>query len=132
MHQVRGPLDNHRPAGPVALIDLVDLEADPVVGVGDPGVEVLVQRPVGSGAEHHGLIMHPIVHRQDERAISTRISDSADLTGVHQPEAFRLGEFLHDSSHTQVLPTSGNKLKPAGVFRRFMETDPGIVTSSRC
>src|SRR5579862_5066795 len=40
---VRGALDKHGPAGTLGLVDLVDLEGDAVLRVGDPGAQVLVE-----------------------------------------------------------------------------------------
>src|SRR6185312_13209685 len=99
-----GALDQHAPALAAGRVDLVDLERHQEVGAGDPGLQVLVQRAVPGGAEHHRPVVPPVVHRQNGRAEPALVSDAADPARRNQPQALGLVKlFDHAVSHGSTL-----------------------------
>src|SRR6185437_11285067 len=99
-----GSLDQHAPALAAGHVDLVDLERDMVVAAGDPGLEVLVERAVPGGAEHHCPVVPPVIHGQHDRAEPALVSDAADPARRNQPQALGLVKLLdHAVSHGSTL-----------------------------
>src|ERR1700758_4880499 len=72
------PLNEHAPAPPCGRVDLIDLERDLVVGVRDPGPQVLIQRAVLRSAEHDRTAAQFVVHRQHGRPEPADVGDPAD------------------------------------------------------
>ena len=101
---VGGSLDQHAPALAAGHVDLVDLERHQVVAARDPGLQVLVERAVPGGAEHHRPVVPPVVHGQDGRAEPALVSDAADPARRNQPQALGLVKLLdHAVSHGSTL-----------------------------
>ena len=91
---MQGALDQDAPAFPGRHAEVIDLEGDPVLGVGDPGAEVLVRGAVLDRAKHDGSLVQLVVDREHRRAEPAGIGDPADASGRDQPQALGLVQFL--------------------------------------
>src|SRR5690349_10648626 len=96
-HVMGRPLDQHAPALAPDLVDRIDLERHQVVAAGDPGLQVLVQRAVPRGAEHHRPAVPLVVDRQYGRAEPALVSDTTDPAPGYQFQALSLVE-LNDNA----------------------------------
>src|SRR5215475_10617045 len=66
IHVVGAALDHDGPAGAFGRVDLVDLERDLVVRMGNPGAQVLAERTARLGAEDDRPVKHLEVHRKHD------------------------------------------------------------------
>src|SRR5215472_2739384 len=93
-HVVHGALDQDAPSLSCGEVDLVDLEGDLVLGVGDAGTEILICGAVLGGAEPDCSPVQPVVDGEHRRAVPARVRDPADAPRRDQPHAFRLVQVL--------------------------------------
>jgi GNAT superfamily N-acetyltransferase len=88
------PLDEYAPSRARRGVEVIDLESDLELGIGDAGAKILVRRAVLRGPEHDRSLVEPVVDRHHRGAIPAGVTDPADAARTDQPQALRLVQFL--------------------------------------
>jgi hypothetical protein len=91
---MRRSLDQHAPSLAAGCVDVVDLERHLVIPARNPGLQVLIERAVLGGPEHHRPVVPLVVHRQHHQTEPALVCDAADSALRYQPQALGLLEFI--------------------------------------
>ena len=87
-------LDQHAPAFSRRMVEVVDLEGDPVLGMRDAGPQVLIRGAVLGGPEQDRAVIQLVVDREARSGRTGRRTPAADTARGDEPQALGLIQFL--------------------------------------